>query len=122
MLAFATGLAVVAAANAETAGNIALTSDYVSRGVSYSDNDPAVQGGLDWSHGLGFYAGVWGSNVSFGTPAHVELDVYTGITRSMASGLGWDSGLAYYTYPGASQTNYGEAYGGVTYKALTAKR
>src|SRR3989344_808895 len=100
MLAFATGLAVVAAANAETTGNIALTSDYVSRGVSYSDNDPAVQGGLDWSHGLGFYAGVWGSNVSFGTPAHVELDVYTGITRPMASGLGWDSGLAYYTYPG----------------------
>jgi hypothetical protein len=62
-----------------------------------------------------------GIECSFGTPAHVELDVYTGITRPTASGLGWDLGLAYYTYPGASQTNYGEAYGGVTYKALTAK-
>ena len=31
--------------------NIGITSDYVFRGVSQSDNDPAVQGGADISLG-----------------------------------------------------------------------
>jgi uncharacterized protein (TIGR02001 family) len=120
-LGCATSLVLVAVANAQVTGNIALTSDYVSRGVSYSDNDPAVQGGFDWSHSSGVYAGIWGSNVRFGTPAHVELDVYGGVARKTARALGWDAGLAYYTYPGASQTNYGEVYGGVSYRSLSAK-
>ena len=52
-------------------GNINLTSDYVFRGVSLSDNGPAVQGGFDYSvdllkaAGVSGYLGVWGSNVDF---------------------------------------------------------
>ena len=32
------------------------------------DNDPAVQGGMDYTNGI-FYAGVWGSSIDFGYDA-----------------------------------------------------
>ena len=59
-------------------GNVGLFSQYVFRGLSQTNEKPALQGGLDYSHASGFYAGVWGSNVSWisdqchaagGTPA-----------------------------------------------------
>src|SRR5262245_8792596 len=51
--------------------NVALTSEYVFRGISQTDDSPAIQGGFDWSLEklgslpLGLYAGIWGSNVNF---------------------------------------------------------
>ncbi|MFZ5876790.1 MAG: TorF family putative porin [Nitrospirota bacterium] len=112
---------VVGSANAEVTGNLALTSNYVSRGVSYSDNAPAVQGGVDYSHSSGIYVGAWGSGVDFDTPTRIELDVYGGITRPITDGSSWDIGVAYYSYPGDSTTNYHELYVGLTYTVLTAK-
>ncbi|MGA1561914.1 MAG: TorF family putative porin, partial [Gammaproteobacteria bacterium] len=47
----------------DLSGNMALTSNYIWRGVSQSDDDPAIQGGLDLAHESGVYAGVWASNV-----------------------------------------------------------
>ena len=44
--------------------NIGGTSDYVFRGVSQSDNEPALQGGADIGWGI-LYAGVWASMVDF---------------------------------------------------------
>ncbi len=44
--------------------NLGATSDYVFRGVSQSDNDPALQGGVDVAYGI-LYAGVWASLVDF---------------------------------------------------------
>ena len=32
-------------------GNVALTSDYVFRGISQTGGNPAVQGGADYTHG-----------------------------------------------------------------------
>lgn len=44
--------------------NVALTSNYFFRGVSQTNNGPAVQGGFDYSYKpLGLYVGLWGSNV-----------------------------------------------------------
>ena len=44
--------------------NVALTTNYMFRGVSQTGNGPAVQGGFDYSYKpLGLYAGVWASNV-----------------------------------------------------------
>lgn len=82
-------------ANAEVSGNINLTTDYVFRGVSLSDGNPAVQGGFDWTEGQ-LYAGVWGSSLTDG----VELDVYGGWTPSTGP-VDWDLGLVAYFYPGA---------------------
>jgi uncharacterized protein (TIGR02001 family) len=83
------------AAHAEVTANVALTTDYVFRGVSLSDNGPAIQGGFDWSSDM-FYAGVWGSNVVEG----MELDAYVGVTPTTGP-VAWDLGLIGYFYPGA---------------------
>lgn len=40
-------------------GNVALTSDYVFRGQSQTDHQPAIQGGLDWAGPYGIYVGAW---------------------------------------------------------------
>ena len=47
-------------------GNIALTSDYIWRGMTQSAGGPAVAGGFDLSTDSGFYLGTWGSSVQFG--------------------------------------------------------
>jgi uncharacterized protein (TIGR02001 family) len=97
------GVAVLAsaamsgAANAEVSGNVALVTDYVFRGVSLSDNGPAIQGGFDWtSANEMFYAGVWGSSLSGG----MELDLYGGWTPSTGP-IDWDLGVIGYFYPNA---------------------
>lgn len=83
-------------------GNAGLVTDYVFRGVSQTDEGPAVQGGFDIAHALGFYAGVWGSNVDFndGDEASVEIDYYLGFSNKYQS-FDYGLGLIYYSYPGA---------------------
>jgi uncharacterized protein (TIGR02001 family) len=84
---------------------VGLVSQYRLRGITQSNENPAVQGSIDWSHVSGLYAGVWGSNVDF-TDAHVETDVYGGYRIKM-NGLDLDFGLIGYFYPGASSSlNY----------------
>jgi hypothetical protein len=61
--------------------NLAFTNDYVFRGFTQTQEDIAVQGGLDWDSGMGIYLGAWASNVKpFGIPGEgdVELDLYGG--------------------------------------------
>src|SRR5215510_10921162 len=94
LLAGAAALASAGAASAQVTANVALTTDYVFRGISLSDG-PAVQGGFDYSSPL-WYAGVWGSSVNEGT----ELNLYTGVTPTTGP-VKWDLGLIGYFYPGA---------------------
>jgi uncharacterized protein (TIGR02001 family) len=95
--AIAAGATIIGtgAANAEVSANVSLTTDYVFRGVSLSDNDPAIQGGFDWSNDS-FYAGVWGSSIPDGT----EIDVYAGFTPTLGP-VTLDIGVIGYFYPGA---------------------
>ena len=86
------------AALAEISGNVTLTTDYRFRGYSQTTSDPAVQGGFDYSHESGFYAGIWGSNVEFA--GSLELDYYAGFSGDVTDGLGFDVGILYYDYPG----------------------
>ena len=44
--------------------NIGLFSEYIFRGISQTGGKPAVQGGFDYSHASGFYAGTWASNIT----------------------------------------------------------
>jgi len=103
----------------EFSGNVALTSDYVFRGYTQADEEPAIQGGFDWDSGAGFYAGTWGSNVNYGDgdEASVELDIYGGYAGEI-DGFSYDFGFIYYWYPGASSAldyDFWEAYGSVGY-------
>src|SRR5690606_4005693 len=58
-----TAMTGAASAEVEISGNVALTSDYVFRGYSQANEDPAIQGGLDLTAGM-FYPGVWASSLS----------------------------------------------------------
>src|ERR1700694_2456994 len=46
-------------------GNVGLFSQYVFRGLTQTNEKPAVQGGFDLGHKSGFYAGTWASNISW---------------------------------------------------------
>jgi uncharacterized protein (TIGR02001 family) len=108
------------AAQAEITANVALTTDYVWRGTSQNQEDPALQGGFDYGHDSGFYAGVWGSNVNFGG-ASTELDFYAGWGTELESGVGVDVGIIRYAYQGsdiASKLDFTEVYVGVSYSGL----
>jgi len=82
-------------------GNVAFTTDYVFRGISQSNEEPTIQGGMDWSDSsTGLYAGVWGSGVDF-TDATTEIDAYGGI-KGTQDDIDWSLGAIYYYYPGAA--------------------
>ena len=82
--------------------NVTLASDYVWRGYSQTDGDPAISGGFDYTDTSGFYAGIWGSNVGFAADTDLELDVYAGFSMAQDNGVTWDIGILRYNYPGTS--------------------
>ena len=93
-------------------GNVAIVSQYRFRGVSQSDGDMAIQGGLTVSHQSGFYLSTWASNLAgFGTygGANMELDLIGGYKHSFGKAT-IDGGLLWYVYPGTSGHNYAEPY------------
>ena len=99
----------------EVSANLAITSNYVWRGMTQTANSPAVQGGIDLGY-KGFYLGTWGSNVEFGDTANnLEADFYGGY-KGEFSGLEYDLGYIYYAYPNESDAfNFDEAYLGLGY-------
>lgn len=103
----------------EISGNVALVSDYRFRGVSLSDGDIALQGGIDVGHSSGFYVGTWASNISGGSAfGELELDVYGGWSGEVAEGVSFDIGLLYYIYPTGDapgvDTDYLEPYASIS--------
>jgi len=108
------------AAQAEVSFNAALVTDYVFRGVSYSDNGPALQGGADYAHESGLYVGTWLSNVDSGADTDIEYDLYVGYGMEM-NGLEIDLGYTTYNYLDTfSDQNTTEIYANVTKDAFTA--
>lgn len=104
-------------------GSAALTTDYRYRGMTQTQSDPALQGGFQLDHESGFYAGVWGSNVNFGTSdPHLELDPYIGYATELpfAGKPTLDVGLWYYGYPSASDLNWLELYAKLGFSDLIA--
>jgi uncharacterized protein (TIGR02001 family) len=118
-------------AQAEVTGNLGLTSDYRFRGISQSQNAPAVQGGVDYTHSSGLYIGNWNSSVSsqvFTNGAGVESDLYAGWKKDIYKGLTLDVGSYNYFYPRATTTagtgsNFDtyEAFVGLGYGPVSAK-
>lgn len=99
---------VSAYAQAELSANVAVTSNYLWRGMTQTDDSPAIQAGLDYADASGFYAGTWVSNVDFGGDEDFELDLYGGYTGT-AGDWGYDVGYIYFAYPGA-ESDFSEIY------------
>jgi len=114
----------ITVAQAQVSGNLGLTSDYRFRGVSQTQNAPAVQGGIDYNHVSGLYIGNWNSSVSsqlYTNGAGVESDVYAGFKKQVFGNFTLDVGTMNYFYPragtnGSFDTN--ELYAGIGYKEL----
>jgi uncharacterized protein (TIGR02001 family) len=109
----------------DISANVALTTDYVFRGVSQTDNQFAIQGGFDWASDMGIYLGTWASNVDsqfFGgaTDPQIELDLYAGYSHELTNGFGFDLGYLRYQYPGGSDANTNEFYLKGSYKGFSA--
>src|SRR6476646_12262702 len=99
-------------------GNMGLYSQYIFRGLTQTNRKPAVQGGFDYAHSSGFYAGTWASNISwlrenastraggvtvangtYGEGGSLEWDFYGGY-KGTVKDFSYDVGTLYYWYPG----------------------
>jgi len=83
-------------------GNVALTTNYLFRGVSQTGNGPAIQGGFNYSYTpLSLNAGIWGSNVDSAplgfAGANMETDFLASWTPTYDK-LSVDLGYVRYQY------------------------
>lgn len=81
----------------------ALTSNYVSDGVSLSNNNPAFQPYVEADLG-GFYLGIWASTVRDGTDDY-EIDLYAGYRTELPGGVSVDLGAARYFLNNSGASN-----------------
>lgn len=115
-------------------GNVGVYSQYIFRGLTQTNKNPALQGGFDYAHASGLYAGTWMSNVSWLTDSStgyksgsLEMDFYGGYKGSLGGDVGYDLGVLQYYYPGnfsstsAVKADTLEAYGALSWKWLSAK-
>ena len=122
-------MAGISVAQAQVTGNLGLTSDYRFRGVSQTQNAPAVQGGIDYAHSSGLYVGNWNSSVSsqmYTNGSGVESDLYAGFKKDIYKGLTLDVGSYNYFYPRATNntsTNFdtNELFAGLGYGPISVK-
>ena len=102
---------------AEIEFNLALSTDYIWRGMSQTSENPAASGGLDVSSSEhGAYVGVWGSSVDFGSETNTEVDYYFGYADESARGVSFDVGYISYNYPSEGELKFEEIYVGLAYK------
>lgn len=122
---------VPAVAQAQLSYNIGVVSLYKSGGKDQDDKQqvaatakhfrPAIQGGVDYSFGNGFYVGNWNSTGKFGNGTG-EIDLYGGYGGEITKGLSYDVNLATYIYPGADDGWNGTEFATtLTYNIFSAK-
>jgi uncharacterized protein (TIGR02001 family) len=113
-------LSTAGSAVAETTANATMSNNYLWRGLTQTENDPSIAGGIDYVAASGFYVGTWVSNVSYfdTDPFSYEHDIYFGY--SGGGDLGYDIGYLYYNYDSLAKFDFGEIYGSLSYGGLTA--
>ncbi|MBQ4856339.1 hypothetical protein IMW82_16850 [Rhodanobacter sp. B2A1Ga4] len=116
-------------------GSAGAVSDYLFRGLSQTNHQPAVQAGVEFDHASGWYVGGWGSNVSWLSDAStsaapvsssVELDLYGGWRGSLGGGWSYDVGVYRYQYPGSYPARFTlpdttEGYVALAWKSVSLK-
>lgn len=127
----AEGTEIAPASPHSLSGNVTLVSEYLYRGIAQTNGKPALQGGFDYAHASGLYAGVWASTISWlgdaavGVSAPLEMDVYAGLKGS-AGDLGYDVGVLTYNYPGSYPAGFTrpdttELYGALSWQWVSLK-
>lgn len=126
LLSAALVLPVMSSQAAESSANVALTSNYIFRGQTLSNDNPAIQGGYDiaQSEDKGWYAGAFLSMFDTGAADGVETDLFAGWKGSFGakSKFDWDAGINIYEYQGATNVQgQTEIYGGISYETAYFK-
>ncbi|MGO4550692.1 TorF family putative porin [Lysobacter sp. 2RAF19] len=104
---------------ADFTGNATLTSDYVWRGSTQTQGDPAVQAGFKVAGASGLYASAWGSSVEFAPETHAssELDFTLGWSKSLSEVWALDVNVLRYQYPATTvDLNWTELNSTLTWK------
>lgn len=112
--------------------NVTLASQYRYRGLMQTNNQPAIQGGFDFTHASGLYLGNWNSSISWlndsnsKVSAPVEMDFYGGYKGNLAPNVPFDLGVLQYYYPGDYPSGYTspdttELYAGLGYGPVLFK-
>ena len=123
MAALMAVLAVPPAAGAQSlhvSANVALSTDYVFRGVSQTFGDPAISGGFDIDTGS-WSAGTWGSSVDFGNGTSMELDLYGGYSKSLAN-TDFRLGFIAYLYPDSPDPGFPDGQNFVEFNAGASQK
>jgi uncharacterized protein (TIGR02001 family) len=94
----------------EVTGELTLSSEYVFRGVSQTQEDPALQLGVDLLWDFGLHVGAWASNVDFTSAATAEIDLVLGWEVQLTRSLRLEAGGQLFSYAEESELNYLEYY------------
>jgi len=106
--------------------NVTVASNYIYRGLTQSNNKPAIQGGFDYAHESGFYVGNWNSSISWISDSYggsgyanrnfsqgssvtgpIEMDFYAGYKKELiGEGFASDFGVLQYYYPTSGLPNF----------------
>ena len=105
LFAFLTAAAVLQRPTlaSEFSGAVTLTSQYIYRGQDLSDENPALQLGLDYEHSSGLFAGAWASTIDLSRGSdhrYVQLDYYAGYNYVPDGPVAASLSLVRHTYPG----------------------
>ena len=116
-------LLLTAPSRAQVSGSATLVSDYRFRGISLSDNRPALQLALAYDGANGVYAGVLASSARPDPEngGDVHLLPYFGFARRFNERLSWDVGIAYAAFVDASGYDYPEIHAGLNSEHLGAR-
>ncbi|MBT8528871.1 hypothetical protein G6711_05665 [Polynucleobacter paneuropaeus] len=106
--------------------NVTVASNYIYRGLTQTNNKPAIQGGFDYAHESGLYVGNWNSSISWISDGYtnngyansksqpgnsvtgpIEMDFYAGFKKELiAEGFASDIGVLQYYYPTSGLPQY----------------
>lgn len=85
--------------------SVVVTTDYLHRGISQTDAEPALQASTVYWHATGWYAGLWASNVSTARrylatdTSNLEVNGFLGLTRRITPDWVVDIQAVQYVYP-----------------------
>ncbi|AHE97769.1 TorF family putative porin [Thioalkalivibrio paradoxus] len=118
MTTLALGLAAPVAVQADLEFHVGVFSDYIDNGESKSDNNAVVQGGLEYSHESGLFAGVAMSTLGSGEGQ--EVVPFIGYGFGLGE-LGFELGYEYFYYTEGDDRYEGEIFAGVEYGPFYAE-
>jgi uncharacterized protein (TIGR02001 family) len=142
--AFAEEAAAEAPEVSPVTANVTVASNYIYRGLTQTNNKPAIQGGFDYAHESGFYVGNWNSSISWISDSYggsgygnlssgtqgssvtgpIEMDFYAGFKKEfIAEGFATDIGVLQYYYPTSGLPQYTSAASSLNqYGAVSARQ